>query len=98
MRNALMDLEKQHARSAAVGIWSLDRPGEVMDRIVEAELRRHPSSSFLEQFVRNYDTLSEPDLARISDEIDKVISDAENTDADLEALVTRASDLLGSLG
>ncbi|PWR01005.1 hypothetical protein DKT77_19260 [Meridianimarinicoccus roseus] len=94
MRNALVELERQHARSAAVGIWSLDRPGEVMDRIVEAELRRHPSSSFLEQFVRSYDTLSEPDLARISDEIDEVISDAENTDADLEALVTRASDLL----
>lgn len=94
LHNALMELEKQHARSAAVGIWSLDRPGEVMDRIVEAELRRHPSSSFLEQFVRNYDTFSEPDLARISDEIDKVISDAENTDADLKTLVTRASDLL----
>jgi len=94
LHNALMELEKQHARSAAVGIWSLDRPGAVMDRIVEAELRRHPSSSFLEQFVRNYDTLSEPDLARISDEIDKVISEAENTNADLVALVTRASDLL----
>tara|TARA_R110002124_G_scaffold282436_1_gene457557 strand:+ start:4143 stop:6008 length:1866 start_codon:yes stop_codon:yes gene_type:complete len=94
LHNALMALEKQHARSAAVGIWSLDRPGEVMDRIVEAELRRHPLSSFLEQFVRNYDTFSEPDLARISDEIDKVISEAENTDADLKALVTKASDLL----
>lgn len=94
LHNALMALAKQHARSAAVGIWSLDRPGEVMDRIVEAELRRHPSSSFLGQIVRNYDTLSEPDLARISAEIDKVISDAENTDADLKALVTRASDLL----
>jgi len=95
LHNALMELEKQHARSAAVGVWSIDRPGEVMDRIVEAELKRHPSSSFLEQFVRNYDTLSEPDLGRLSDEIDKVISEAENTDADLEALVTRASDLLG---
>ncbi|MFT6091035.1 hypothetical protein [Sulfitobacter sp.] len=94
MRNALVELERQHARSAAVGVWSLERPGEVMDRIVEAELRRRPSSSFLEQFVRSYDTLSEPDLARISDKIDMVISDAENTDADLEALVTRASDLL----
>ncbi len=94
MYNALKELEKLHARSAAEGIWTLDRPGEAMDRIVEAELRRQPSSSFLEQFVRNYDTLSEPDLARISDEIDKVISDAENTDADLEALVTQASDLL----
>lgn len=95
LHNALMELEKQHARSAAVGIWSVDRPGEVMERIVEAELRRHPSSSFLEQFVGNYDTLSEPDLVRLSDEIDKVISEAENTAADLEALVTRASDLLG---
>lgn len=94
MRNAIVKLERQHARSAAVGVWSLDRPGEVMDRIVEAELRRHPSSSFLEQFVRNYDALSEPDLARISDEVEKVISDAENIDADIEALVTRASDLL----
>lgn len=94
LHNALMELEKQHARSAAAGIWSLDRPGAVMDRIVEAELRRHPSSSFLEQFVRNYDTLSEPDLARLSDEIDKVISEAEKTNSDLEALVTRASDLL----
>ena len=94
MRDALKDLEKLHARTAAFGIWTLDRPGEVMDRIVEAELKRHPSSSFLEQFVRNYDTLSEPDLVRISDEIDKVILDAENTDADLGAVVTKASDLL----
>ncbi|SPJ27636.1 hypothetical protein [Falsiruegeria mediterranea] len=94
LHNVLMELEKKHARSAAVGIWSLDRPGAAMDRIVEAELRRRPSSSFLEQFVRSYDTLSEPDLVCISDEIDEVISDAENTDADLAALVTRASDLL----
>ena len=94
LQDALAALKKQHARSAAVGIWSLDRPGEVMDRIVETELGRHPSSSFLEHFVRNYDILSEPSLARISDGINKVISDAEKTDADLEALVTKASDLL----
>lgn len=91
---ALVELEKQHARAAAVGIWSLDSPGEVMERVVAAELTRHPSSSFLEQFVRNYDLLSEPDLARISDEIDKVISEAENNEADLERLVTRVSHLL----
>lgn len=94
MRNALKDLEASHARTAAFGIWTLERPGEMMDRIVEAELRRHPSSSFLEQFVRNYDTLSEPNLARISDEIDRVISDAEKADADLSVLVAEASDLL----
>tara|TARA_R110002096_G_scaffold175572_4_gene351405 strand:- start:5808 stop:7835 length:2028 start_codon:yes stop_codon:yes gene_type:complete len=94
MRDALKDLEKLHARTAAFGIWTLDRPGEVMDRIVEAELRRHPSSSFLEQFVRHYDTLSERDLVRISDEIDKVISDAEKDGVDLSVLVTAASDLL----
>lgn len=94
MRDALKDLEKLHARAAAFGIWTLDRPGEVMDRIVEAELKRHPSSSFLEQFVRHYDTLSEPDLVRISDEIDKVISNAEKDSVDLSALVTEASDLL----
>jgi hypothetical protein len=94
IHDGLKELEKLHSRSAALGVWTLDRPGEAMDRIVEVELGRHPSSSFLSQFVRHYDTLSEPDLARISDEVDKVISDAENTDADLGALVTRASDLL----
>jgi hypothetical protein len=91
---ALKDLEKLHARSAAVGVWTLDHPGEAMDRIVAVELVRHSSGSFLEQFVRNYDTLSEPDLACINDEIDKVILDAENANADLGALVTKASDLL----
>ena len=53
MHDALKDLENLHARTAAFGIWTLERPGTVMDRIVEAELRRNPSSSFLEQFVRN---------------------------------------------
>jgi hypothetical protein len=75
MRDALKDLEKLHARTAAFGIWTLERPGEVMDRIVEAELKRHPSSSFLEQFVRNYDTLSEPDLVRIPELVLKYVAE-----------------------
>jgi hypothetical protein len=94
MHDALKDLENLHARTAAFGIWTLERPGTVMDRVVEAELRRNPSSSFLEQFVRNYDILSEPDLVRVSDKIDDVILRAEKTDADLSALVTEASNLL----
>ena len=94
MRDGLKELEKLHARSAAFGIYTLRRPGKVMDRIVEVELRRCPSSSFLEKFIRNYDTLSEPDLVRISDEIDKVILDAGKDGADLSVLVTEASDLL----
>ena len=96
MHNSLVELEKQHARSAAVGIWRMEQPGEVMDQIVEAELKRNPSSSFLEKFVYNYDTLSEPALARISDKIDKVILDAENSEAVLEAIVIILSDLLKS--
>lgn len=94
MRNALVELEKQHARSAAVGIWSLEHPGEVMDRIVEAELRRHPSSPFLEQFVRSYDTLSEPDLVRVSDEIDSLIDIANEGKANLRPIVSAISDQL----
>jgi len=91
LHRALVELEKQHARSAAVGIWRLDRPGAVMDRFVEAELKMHPSSSFLEQFVRNYDTLSEPDLARISDEIDDLIDLANEGNANLGAIVSAFS-------
>jgi hypothetical protein len=92
--NALKNLENLHARTAAFGVWTLDRPGDAMDRIVEAELSRHPSSSFLEKFVRGYDTLSEPALVRVNDEIDRVISCAKKSNADLVALVTEASDLL----
>lgn len=94
MRDALKDLEKLHAKTAAFGIWTLDCPGAVMDRIVEAELIRHPSSSFLEQFVRNYDTLSEPDLVRVSDEIDGLIELANEGKARLSATVSAISDQL----
>ena len=94
IHDRLKELEKLHARSAALGIWTLDRPGEAMDRIVEAELNRHPSSSFVEQFVRNYDTLSEPDLARISDEIDNLIDLANEGKANLGPIVTAFSDQL----
>ena len=94
MRDALRNLENLHARTAALGIWTLDRPGEVMDRIVIAELERHPSSSFLEQFVRSYDTLSEPDLVRVSDEIDRYVELARKDKAELGPLVSRISNLL----
>ncbi len=94
LRDALKDLEGLHARTAAVGIWTLDRPGETMERIVETELRRHPSSSFLGQFVRRYDNLSEPDLVRVSDEIDSCIERAGESDADLSVVVSAISDLL----
>lgn len=94
LRDALKDLESLHARTAAVGIWTLDRPGEAMERIVETELRRHPSSSFLGQFVRRYDNLSEPDLVRVSDEIDSCIERAGESDADLSVVVSAISDLL----
>lgn len=91
---ALKGLEALHAKSAAIGVWALDRPGETMDRIVEAELKMHPSSSFLEKFVRAYDALSEPDLAQIGAEIDSVISRVEQPDANLGPLISLASSLL----
>ncbi|MBL4805795.1 MAG: hypothetical protein JKY31_00720 [Rhodobacteraceae bacterium] len=94
LQDRLKDLEILHARTAAVGIWSLDRPGEAMERIVETELRRHPTSLFLGEFVRYYDNLSEPDLVRVSDEIDTCIERARESDADLGVLVGAISDLL----
>lgn len=93
LQDAIKKLEKLHARTAAFGIWTLDRPGEVMDRIVEAELIRHPSSSFLEQFVRCYDTMSEPELVRVSDEIDKLVELA-NLVPSIAAPISAISDAL----
>lgn len=65
-----------------------------MERIVENELRRNPSGRFLERFVRSYDSLSETDLVRVSDDIDNCIERVKRKDTDLGILVCDISDLL----
>ena len=92
--NALKDLESRHASTAAIGLWRLHRPGEAMERIVEAELKRSPSSTFLERFVRSYDNLSEIDLVRISDDIDGCIDRVKANNESLSILVAKIADLL----
>lgn len=92
--NAINTLESKHASSAAAAIWTLEHPGGTMEKIVETELIRHPSSSFLEKLVRSYDALSEPNLARISSEIDSCIEKARQDKSDLSTQVNDISDLL----
>jgi hypothetical protein len=92
--NSLKELEKKHAHTTASAVWVLNNPGLKMERIVESELRRNPSSSFLERLVRSYDSLSEPELVRISDEIDNCIESIKRRQGKLGDLVGNISDLL----
>ena len=92
--NSLKELEKIHANTTACGVWALTNPGIEMERVVESELKRNPSSSFLERFVRSYDSLSEPDLVRISNEIDNCIENIKSNPKSPSSLVGNISDLL----
>ncbi len=87
-------LESTHARSAALSVWRLDEPGKVMERLVEAELKRDRASRILAEFVREYDILSEPRLARISEAIDQQIELARQPTQQLEAVTSEIAELL----
>lgn len=87
-------LESTHARSAALSVWRLDEPGKVMERLVEAELKRDRASRILAEFVREYDILSEPRLARISEAIDQQIELARQPRQQLEAVTSEIAELL----
>ncbi|MDO5758862.1 MAG: hypothetical protein Q4P24_15555, partial [Rhodobacterales bacterium] len=91
---ALLNLEKRHAETIAVAIWNLDYPGATMEEIVESALERFPSSSLLEKIVRSYDRMSEPNLARIREDIDNCIERIKSDDGNLNAHVSMVSDLL----
>ncbi|KII14876.1 MULTISPECIES: hypothetical protein [Rhodobacterales] len=94
LEGALRRLMTMQAKTAAIGVWALEKPGETMDQIVEYEVNRDPSSPFLAQFVRQYDLLSEPDLATLNNQIDDVIKSAEQEGANLNIIVDAASELL----
>ncbi len=87
-------LESTHARSAALSVWRLDEPGKVMESLVEAELKRDRASRILAEFVREYDILSEPRLARISEAIDQQIELARQPTPQLEAVTSEIAELL----
>lgn len=87
-------LESTHARSAALSVWRLDEPGKVMERLVEAELKRDRASRILAEFVREYDILSEPRLARISEAIDQQIELARQPRQQLEVVTSEIAELL----
>ena len=87
-------LEGTHARSAALSVWRLDEPGKVMESLVEAELKKGRASRILAEFVREYDILSEPHLARISEAIDQQIELARQPTQQLEAVTSEIAELL----
>jgi hypothetical protein len=87
-------LESTHARSAALSVWRLGEPGKVMESLVEAELKKGRASRILAEFVREYDILSEPHLARISEAIDQQIELARQPSCQLEAVTSEIAELL----
>ncbi|OCX59858.1 hypothetical protein BFP70_18245 [Thioclava sp. SK-1] len=87
-------LESTHARSAALSVWRLGEPGKVMESLVEAELKKGRASRILAEFVREYDILSEPHLARISEAIDQQIELARQPTQQLEAVTSEIAELL----
>ena len=87
-------LEIAHARSAALSVWRLDEPGKVMEHLVETELDAAHTSSILAAFVREYDHLSEPRLAQISDSIDKQIELAREPTTLLDGVTNEIAELL----
>lgn len=87
-------LESTHARSAALHVWRLGEPGKVMESLVEAELKKGRASRILADFVREYDILSEPHLARIGEAIDQQIELARQPSCQLEAVTSEIAELL----
>lgn len=92
--SAINALESAHARSAAMAVWKLDKPGQVMEEIVEAEIKTGRPNNFLARFVREYDSLSEPILAQIDDAIDRQIELACQTSPDLDDITNEIVELL----
>ncbi|WP_154449329.1 hypothetical protein [Halovulum marinum] len=87
-------LKSTHARSAALSVWRQDEPGKVMESLVEAEVEKDRASRIFAEFVREYDILSEPYLARISEAIDQQIELARQPSYQLEAVTSEIAELL----
>lgn len=94
LQEAIKALVTAHARSAAISIWRVDKPGELMERFVEANLNKSQPSQILSELVREYDNLCEPRLSEISIAIDEQISIAQQERADLQLVIREIANLL----
>lgn len=94
VKDALEDLQSWHAAAAAEGVWRSSAPGHLMNDVVEAELDRDPSTAFLRLFVQEYDSRSEPDLARIEADINHHLEEARKVDHTLTSHVDAICELL----
>ncbi len=92
--SAVRALRETHSRNAAKAVWTLPSPGKSMEAIVEAELARNPIGPLLTSFVREYDKLSEPHMARIGEGIDRLIDQVSQTTNDLDKVIDEISELL----
>lgn len=94
IKDALDDLQAKHAGAAAESIWKSSTPGRLMNEVVEEELNRDPSTTFLRLFVSEYDSRSEPDLARIEADINYHLEKAQKVDQTLTSHVDEICELL----
>ena len=108
LATSIKALESAHARSAALAVWRFDEPGKLMERLVEAEIKKAQSSNILPtflrekaqaqnilaKFIREYDNLSETRLAQISDAINQQIELARKPISELEAVISEIAELL----
>lgn len=94
LEGAIKLLESSHAHSAALSVWRLDKPGKLMEQLLEVELERSNKSNILAVLVHEYDRMSEPHLVKISDNIDKQIEIARLEPRQLQSSIRRIIKLL----
>jgi len=91
---ALGSLRARHSAAFNSGLWKTEKPGAVMEVIVEDELKVSSPSKFLDVLIRDFDERSEPSLVLIEKSIDQEIEAAERVDTKLWGAIYKISDLL----
>lgn len=94
LSGSLNEVRLKHAKAAAASIWRSPSPGQKMNSIVEEEIRRGSPGPFLGLLVREYDSRSEPDLARIGTDINHHVAEAKKVNESLSSHITAISNLL----
>lgn len=94
LSEALVNLRSKHSLSLAEQMWLEQKPGSIMEFIVERELAQGASSPLLDVLIWDYDQKSEPSLVAIETSIDEQIEIASRRDANLKAATWKISDLL----
>ena len=94
LSEAIVDLRSKHSLSLADQMWREQKPGSIMEFIVERELENGVVSPLLDVLIWDYDQKSEPSLVAIEASIDEQIEIASRRDAGLKEATWKISDLL----